>query len=600
MEIEDIKNTIKNTIENTVENIKIKYKKPSLAITNLLKKDKKFYDLCKNILYWCESIQELSKCLELEIFEFPKCPYCESKRKFIGKSEGYRKTCGKRECYQKELEKTWIEKYGVSNPIKSKKIKEKIKQTNLERYGVDCPLKSKEIQEKSKQTLLKKYNADNPLKSEEIKEKIKKTNLKRYGTKYTFQSEIIKEKIKQTNLERYGFDNPTKSKEIKEKIKKIWIEKYNGHPLKSKEIQEKQIKSKRENLKKKYQLKYMPVYISIFNYYNENLDMINASKICEDFNLNYTEIYKIWKYFNIEIPYYFQSNSSSKYEREIIEYIKSFYNGEIQTNIRKIISPYELDIYIPEYNFAIEFDGDYWHQDTNTDKYNLCLEKGIHLFTIKEYEWTDSLKKDIWKSKIAIKMRAPFIQKIYARNCIIKEIDSKTAKKFLEENHLQGYIASKYKFGLFYKNELVSVMTFGKSRFKKDEFELYRFASKKYTIIIGAFSKLLNYGLNNITELKKYKLISYGNKRWTYKENIYENFFILDSETPPNYFYIKNGIIYPRQKFQKHRLKKYYEEGFLKFYDENLSEKEILMKNGYYISYDYGNYKYILKEIKND
>jgi len=323
--------------------------------------------------------------------------------------------------------------------------------------------------------------------------------------------------------------------------------------------------------------------------------MIDAQKICEDFNLNYRTIHKIFKIFEIDIPLYFK-NVKSQYEIEIVSFIKSFYSKEIQTNTRKIISPYELDIYIPEYNFAIEFDGDYWHQDLYINKYNLCLEKGIHLFTIKEYEWTDSLKKDIWKSKIAVKMRAPFIQKIYARNCIIKEISSKETANFLEENHLQGYIPSKYKIGLYYNNELVSVMTFGKSRFKKDEFELYRFASKKYTIIIGAFSKLLKYSLKNIPELKEYKyLVSYGNKRWTYKENTYnKNKFKLIGETKPNYFYIKNGIIYPRQKFQKHKLKKYYEEGFLKFYDENLSEKEIMLKNEYYISYDYGNYKYIL------
>jgi len=480
--------------------------KPSNVLTKILKKDKNLYNKLKEKYYWVESPKELSYCIRYDIDEFPKCPYCENKCIFFGKSIGYRKTCKNEEC--------------------------KLKQR-------------------------------------------KQTNLERYGTKYTFQSEVIKEKIKKTWLEKYGVDNPAKSKEI----------------------QEKQIKSYKDNKIKKYQLKYNHIYFSITNYYNEKLDMIDASKICEDFNISYFEIYKIWKYFNIEIPYYFSNGGSSKYEREIIEYIKSFYNGEIQTNVRKIISPYELDIYIPEYNFAIEFDGLYFHSFgknniENIDKYyhlektEACEEKGIHLFHIWENEWTNHIKKDIWKSKIAIKMKASFINKINARDCIIKEVTLKEIKNFLEENHLQGYIPSKYKIGLYYNNELVSVMTFGKSRFKKDEFELYRFASKKYTIVRGAFSKLLKYFKEkyNIN-----KIVSYGNRRWTFsKNNVYEKLMKKESISGPNYFYIKNNVLFPRQMFQKHKLK-----NILEKFDENKTELENVLNNDYNIIFDCGNIKYI-------
>lgn len=74
--------------------------------------------------------------------------------------------------------------------------------------------------------------------------------------------------------------------------------------------------------------------------------------------------------------------------------------------------------------------------------------------------------------------------KIYARKTICKEVSYNESKIFLDENHIQGNCISKYRYGLYYNDELISIMTFGKSRFK-DEFELLRFCNKKYENIIG-------------------------------------------------------------------------------------------------------------------
>ena len=51
----------------------------------------------------------------------------------------------------------------------------------------------------------------------------------------------------------------------------------------------------------------------------------------------------------------------SNQEREVYEYVKTIYEGEIQLNTRKMISPFELDIYLPEKRIAIEYNGNYWH-----------------------------------------------------------------------------------------------------------------------------------------------------------------------------------------------------------------------------------------------
>jgi ribosomal protein L21E len=58
---------------------------------------------------------------------------------------------------------------------------DKAVQTFLNRYGVDNPRKSKEVREKIKETWIKKYGVDHPAKSDTIKQKMRQTCLDRYG-----------------------------------------------------------------------------------------------------------------------------------------------------------------------------------------------------------------------------------------------------------------------------------------------------------------------------------------------------------------------------------------------------------------------------------
>jgi len=281
----------------------------------------------------------------------------------------------------------------------------------------------------------------------------------------------------------------------------------------------------------------------------------------------------------------------TKPHQEIIDFIKSIYSGEILVNDRKTIYPFELDIFIPEFNFAIELDGIYWHSGTNTKNRNIHLEKtiqcenkNIHLFRILDLEWNNNLKQEIWKSKIKYKLKKA--SKIYARKCSIKEMDAKTSKSFFEKNHLQGNVNASVKLGLFYNDNLVSVMTFGKSRFKNNEYELLRFATILNYTVNGGFSKLLKHFIKNFNPEN---LISYGNRRWVFKNNIYQNFFKKVEITKPNYFYWKGKKLYHRINFQKHKLK-----NKLEYFDANLTEIENMVLNGFKIYFDCGNYKYYL------
>ena len=191
--------------------------------------------------------------------------------------------------------------------------------------------------------------------------------------------------------------------------------------------------------------------------------------------------------------------SQSSPELEIKDIINSMYNGKCIENSRSIIPPLELDLYYPEKNIAIEFNGNYWHdenhkpKDYHFNKFKLCKDKNVRLVSIYESDWYN--KRD----NIINLLKNIFIESksIYARNCTISKLDYKTKSDFINEYHFygdsnQGTIS----YGLYYNDELVSVMSFGKLRGQnklhnnKDHYELVRFVTKDSMRIIGGASKL--------------------------------------------------------------------------------------------------------------
>jgi len=282
-------------------------------------------------------------------------------------------------------------------------------------------------------------------------------------------------------------------------------------------------------------------------------------------------------------------NSYSSFHNKICEFLDEL-NIKYIKNDRSIISPLELDIYIPRYNIAIEVNGIYWHSELFKDKFyhqnklNLAYEKGVRLIQIWEDDW--NLKQNIIKHRLKIIFNKEKV--LYARKCKIKELNFKEYKEFLNTYHLQGSIVTKIKLGLFYNDELVSVIGFGNLRksmnqkSKEHEYELYRFVEKYH--VVGGLNKLFKYFVYNY---KPAKIITYQDLDWGYS-NLYEKLdFKLEKITDPGYFYVVNEIRENRFKYRKDQLIK---EGF----DKNKTEHEIMLERGYYRIYNSGNLKWNL------
>lgn len=274
---------------------------------------------------------------------------------------------------------------------------------------------------------------------------------------------------------------------------------------------------------------------------------------------------------------------TSKGEKEIVEYIKTIYSGWVVENDRSLIEPYELDIVIPDKNLAIEYNGNYFHS-SKFDRAISMLDKSkkldfMQLIHVSDEEW--NTKKDIVKSRISSILGVSQF-KIYARKCIVREIPF--PREFLNSNHIQGIGSpTSINLGLFYKNNLISVMTFSSARFTdKYEYELVRFCSVVFHSVVGGASKLFKYFVKNYSPKS---VISYSDKRWSLGKLYQTLGFEYEHTSAPNYRYIKSGAqSLSRYACQKHLLKSRFPE----YYDDKLTEQEIMELAGYYRVYDCG------------
>lgn len=297
-----------------------------------------------------------------------------------------------------------------------------------------------------------------------------------------------------------------------------------------------------------------------------------------------------------DCPYCASSKGFSKAEKEISEYIKSL-NIHIIENDRKTIKPLELDILIPSHKIAIEYCGLYHHSEKRLIDINYHLNKleltnkaGYKLITIFEDEWLN--KNDIVKNRLLHILNLSN-EKIHARKCIIKEIDTKQTKDFINKHHIQGYQGSNIKLGAFHENKLVSIMTFSKPSLAKGRknnndnvYEISRFCTN--CNIIGIASKFLKYFQKNY---EWNEIFSYADRRWS-EGNLYEKIGMkLIKNTKPNYWYFKCKKRHHRFEFRKNVLKDKLEN-----FDPDLTEYENMLNNGWCRIWDCGHKLFSIKK----
>jgi len=557
------------------------------------------FKLSEKVYYFVKEIKNIQLC------------DCGDPLSFIGFKSGWRQTCGKKDCVNKSRKKKCLVNWGVDNPRKSKEIVDKTKENILEKWGGHHYMMDSSIREKFKSTMISNWGVEWAQQSKEISEKSKLTwdlnpnkeeiinaRSEKIKNKSLEEKIEINQKKKCSIINNWGslenFYNHLNFK-IKEKSINNWgVEHHLSHPS----IINKRVNKYKETIISKIKSKLPDNIIYLDKSYNGNkTDSILYFKClnCQlEFSINRQYLVNREK-INDEICLNCNPRISgkSKMENDLYQFISENYSGEILRGNKSILSGREIDIYLPEMNLAFEFNGLYWHSEIHKDKFyhqkktKDCLDLGIELIHIWEDDWL--YKNSIIKSIILNKLKHS--NKIYARNCQIKIVDNKQTRSFLNENHIQGFIGSKVKIGLFHNDELVSIMTFGSLRISlgqrsvADNWELLRFCNKIGISVIGGASKLLNFFK------KKYKyssIISYSdNSRGSGKLYIKLGFDYIH-ETQPNYYWVINGIRPNRFNFRKDKL---ISEG----YNPNKTEVQIMNERGFCRIFDSGSKKWEIK-----
>ena len=527
------------------------------------------------------------------------CPVCGKITQFISYIKGYRKYCSSK-CATTDDARN--QKISIKNKANAKIIAQKRAETNLRKYGTIYPQKLDSVKEKTKATCLKRYNAIAPMANKDVSEKSKKTILNKYGVEYISQTEIFKTKFKNTCLQKYGVENPNQSDAVRQKAKATCIKKYGVEYIS-------QVDAVRQKAKATCIKKYgAPTWAQAQMMSDDILEILDdgrlvmkcphptCNKCSEKRYITTSQINHDRKKINTErctIIHPIQQSHSKNTGGEIfIQQILDSCDVEYVCNYRDL--GFELDIYIPEKKIAIEFNGYRWHSDKykpkkyHVDKYKKCEANGIQLISIWE-DWMmykPTIVESIIKSKLGI-----YNQRIGARKCILREVNAKDAEKFLEEMHIQGTCHSTIKLGLFYNDELVSLMTFGKKRpglgCKGNEWELLRFCNAHDVQIIGGASKLLN---EFIKRIKPSKIISFSSNDIS-SGQLYSTLGFNNTSESLSYWYIdkKNAKRYHRFTFTKQNILR---KGLAT--DANLTEAEMMYNAGFYRIWDSGTKKWEL------
>ena len=229
----------------------------------------------------------------------------------------------------------------------------------------------------------------------------------------------------------------------------------------------------------------------------------------------------------------------SKGQLEIYEYVKSIVDCEVALGDRSLISPKELDIYIPSMKLAIEYHGLYWHSSAidhyrrtaSFEKWQKCKDLGVQLLTIFEDEWY--YKTELVKDMISVKLGVAKLKKLNARDLQVVEVSQEDAFRFFEDNHMSGSVGHKTALGLKNEGVLVSCASF-RTNFNK-EFEIARFATLRGVVVRGALGKILS-------KCPEKEVVSYSDNRFSMGQ-IYEKlgFSEITRKGPTNSYYYTDG-----------------------------------------------------------
>lgn len=324
--------------------------------------------------------------------------------------------------------------------------------------------------------------------------------VKRYGLRKDISTSCSKEKLYkyyiEDNLSRtqvaniFGFS----ARKVSSYLKKYGIKK--PYKLRVKSIQDSCLK------------KYGTLFSTQRNLPRESLKILNdKNSLKQVIESLYSKTFSaLGKFLHIS-----EATAASYVRKYKLEYLIEKYTSSAEQEIkdifkdiqfkrdRSILDGQEIDLYSDKHKIGIEFNGNYWHSEKFRDfnyhykKSYKASKKGIFVYHIFEYEWSNSKVRPLILSQLKDLFDIND-STICSKHCEIKEVSPKEALDFLNKNHIQGGIHCSVNLGMFYKGQLVYLMSFIKRR--EYAYELSRFCNKLGSTVKNAPNTLFKFFIN--------------------------------------------------------------------------------------------------------
>lgn len=393
---------------------------------------------------------------------------------------------------------------------------------------------------KSNRLLSHRNNAKDCCKSKLcIKKKTEETMMLKYGVFNAMHHKEFKDKLASSLLVKYGVDNVFKLKACQQKIVEHWVKQGVQNPSQLQEVKDKKVNTMQNNHGVSYTFE---------------LEHVKKASLLAD------------------------KSYTGKMEQDVRDWINSLDNS-FSKNI-DIIFPKEIDMYSDKFKLAIEFCGNYWHNEKyctdknqHYSKYIQLKDKGIRLITMFEDEWL--LKKYQVKNFITSLLKKNS-RRIHARDTKVEQVPKEEAKVFIDMYHIQGCRRMpKQAFGIKLGEELLGLISLNTHHRDNSKKVIDRIVFKYDTTVVGGLSKIFS----KID--KKDPIITWSDNRWTEGNAYIQLGFKLIKESRPDYTYVNIKNVLERNSKQSHKKS-------LTGCPKDVKEHEFEKENGYYRMWDCG------------
>lgn len=259
-------------------------------------------------------------------------------------------------------------------------------------------------------------------------------------------------------------------------------------------------------------------------------------------------------------------------------------------NDRSVLNGRELDVYIPDFHLAFEFNGLYWHDENHHDssyheqKWKDCRQAGVRLIQVWEDDWNNRRRIVLDHIRVLLHCDSDFIR-IGARKCSAHDVQAGEARDFLDRYHIQGFVGGSVRKALFHEGKMMAVLVC--SRQDSRTLTIERYATRGGTLIQGGFTKLLKDVLREHSDVSK--VLTFSDHTLSEGTLYLKSGFVRDGTIPADYSYIVHGCREHKFGFRKSRFKS--DPNLV--YQDGCTERELARINGLRRIWDAGKTRWV-------